>query len=124
MMLITTLVVSFLVCCMLEVRCGLARVVSGLQAKARLSSYMSVYFGFVFEVLNADLAKITVYHEDLMTPPPSKKKGTKIQTSSMLKYVVHTGKVGVYRTGTDIVLLLATNENLETYRKLTKFLLC
>jgi len=36
MMLITTLVVSFLVCCMLEVRCGLARVVSGLQAKARL----------------------------------------------------------------------------------------
>jgi len=36
MMLITTLFVSFLVCCMLEVRCGLARVVSGLQAKARL----------------------------------------------------------------------------------------
>ena len=33
MMLITTLVVSFLVCCMLEVRCGQAGVVSGLQAK-------------------------------------------------------------------------------------------
>ena len=30
-MLITTLVVSFLVCCMLDVRCGLAGVVSGLQ---------------------------------------------------------------------------------------------
>jgi len=35
-MLITTLLVSFLVCCRLEVRCGLAGVVSGLQAKARL----------------------------------------------------------------------------------------
>jgi len=34
MMLINTLVVSFLVCCMLEVRCGLASVVSGLQANA------------------------------------------------------------------------------------------
>ena len=33
-MLITTLVVSFLVCCMLEVRCGYAGVVSGLQALA------------------------------------------------------------------------------------------
>jgi len=33
-MLITTLVVSFLVCCMLEVRCGFAGVVTGLQAKA------------------------------------------------------------------------------------------
>jgi len=32
MMFITTLVVSFLVCCMLEVRCGLPSVVSGLQA--------------------------------------------------------------------------------------------
>ena len=32
MMLITTLVVSFLVCCMLEVRCGQAGVVSGLQS--------------------------------------------------------------------------------------------
>jgi len=31
MMLITTLVVSFLVCCMLEVRCGWSGVVSGLQ---------------------------------------------------------------------------------------------
>jgi len=31
MMFITTLVVSFLVCCMLEVRCGYAGVVSGLQ---------------------------------------------------------------------------------------------
>jgi len=31
MMLITTLFVSFLVCCMLEVRCGWAGVVSGLQ---------------------------------------------------------------------------------------------
>ena len=31
-MLITRLVVSFLVCCRLEVRCGLAGVVSGLQA--------------------------------------------------------------------------------------------
>jgi len=30
-MLITTLVISFLVCCMLEVRCGSAGVVSGLQ---------------------------------------------------------------------------------------------
>jgi len=39
-MLITTLVVSFLVCCMLEVRCGLARVVSGLQAKARVVLYL------------------------------------------------------------------------------------
>jgi len=36
MMLITTLVVSFLVCCMLEVRCGLAGVVSGLQAQVLL----------------------------------------------------------------------------------------
>jgi len=34
MMLITTLVVSFLVCCMLEVRCGWAGVASGLQAIA------------------------------------------------------------------------------------------
>ena len=33
-MLITTLVVSFLVCCRLEVRCGYAGVVSGLQASA------------------------------------------------------------------------------------------
>jgi len=32
MMLIATLVVSFLVCCMLEVRCGQAGVVSRLQA--------------------------------------------------------------------------------------------
>ena len=35
-MLITTLVVSFLVCCMFEVSCGKAGVVSGLQAKAQL----------------------------------------------------------------------------------------
>ena len=42
MMLITTLVVSFLVCCMLEVRCGQAGVVSGLQAKARLKSCFSL----------------------------------------------------------------------------------
>ena len=35
-MLITTFVVSFLVCCMLEVRCGCAGVVSGLQAQAQL----------------------------------------------------------------------------------------
>jgi len=41
MMLITTLVVSFLVCCVLEVRCGLARVVSGLQAEPRLASACS-----------------------------------------------------------------------------------
>ena len=34
MMLFTTLVVSFLVFCLLEVCCGLARVVSGLQAIA------------------------------------------------------------------------------------------
>jgi len=34
MMLVTTLVVSFLVCCMLEVTCGYAGVVSGLQAAA------------------------------------------------------------------------------------------
>ena len=34
--LITTLVVSFLVCCRLQVRCGLFGVVSGLQDKARL----------------------------------------------------------------------------------------
>ena len=34
MLLITTLVVSFLVCCMLEVVCGSAGVVSRLQAKA------------------------------------------------------------------------------------------
>jgi len=34
MMLITRLVVSFLVCCMLEVRCGWAGVVTGLQAQA------------------------------------------------------------------------------------------
>ena len=33
-MLITTLVFSFLVCCRLEVRCGQAGVVSGLQALA------------------------------------------------------------------------------------------
>ena len=33
-MLITTLVVSFLVCCRLEIRCGYVGVVSGLQAKA------------------------------------------------------------------------------------------
>jgi len=36
MMLITTLVVSFLVCCMLEVRCSWAGVVSGLQTQARI----------------------------------------------------------------------------------------
>jgi hypothetical protein len=34
MLLITTLVVTFLLCCVLEVRCGQAEVVSGLQAKA------------------------------------------------------------------------------------------
>jgi hypothetical protein len=34
MMSITTLVVSFLVCCMLEVRCSWAGVVSGMQAEA------------------------------------------------------------------------------------------
>jgi len=34
-MLITTLVVSFLVCCMLEVRCGWSWIASGLQAKAQ-----------------------------------------------------------------------------------------
>jgi len=45
MMLITTLVVLFLVCCRLEVRCGYAGVVSGLQAKAQLifSFSMSYY---------------------------------------------------------------------------------
>jgi len=36
MMLIATFVVLFLVCCMLEVRCGWVGVVSGLQAKAQL----------------------------------------------------------------------------------------
>jgi len=36
MMLITTLVISFLVYFMLEVRCGLAGVVSGLQIKAKV----------------------------------------------------------------------------------------
>jgi len=36
MMLIITLVVSFLVCCRLEVRSGEAGVVSGLQAKVRV----------------------------------------------------------------------------------------
>ena len=36
MMLFTTLVVSFLVCCMLEVRCSYAGVVSELQAQAQL----------------------------------------------------------------------------------------
>ena len=35
-MFITTLVVSFLGCCRLEVRCGWAGVVSGLQAIARV----------------------------------------------------------------------------------------
>jgi len=42
MMLITTLVVSFLACYMLEVRCGWAGVVSGLQAKAR-TLYIYIY---------------------------------------------------------------------------------
>jgi len=82
---------------------------------------LSVHFGVDSEMLNAVLAKITVCHEDLMTPT---KNGTKIQASSMLKYMVHLDKVRVYRTGTDIVLLLAVNENLETYRKLAKSLLC
>jgi len=36
MMLITTLVVSFLVCWMLEVKCGYAGVVSGLQPGLRV----------------------------------------------------------------------------------------
>jgi len=36
-MLITALIVSFLVCCMLEFRCGLAGVMSGLQVKASYS---------------------------------------------------------------------------------------
>ena len=40
-MLITTLVVSFLVFCMLDVRCGWAGVVSGLQARAQ-RGYSSV----------------------------------------------------------------------------------
>jgi len=40
MMLITTLVVSFLVCCMLVVRYGWAGVMSGLQAKAQLITMM------------------------------------------------------------------------------------
>ena len=35
MMLITTLVVSFLVCCVLEVRCGYAGVVSGFSPQPR-----------------------------------------------------------------------------------------
>ena len=41
MMLITTLVVSFLVCCILDVRCSQAGVVSGLQAKAGYSSLIA-----------------------------------------------------------------------------------
>ena len=36
MLLNTTFVVSFLVCCRLEVRCGWAGVVSGLQAQAQV----------------------------------------------------------------------------------------
>jgi len=42
-MLVTTLVVSFLVCCRLEVRCGSAGVVSGQQAKAHIVTYVYVY---------------------------------------------------------------------------------
>jgi len=38
MLLITTLVVSFLVCRVLEVSCGLAGVVSGLQPSPHLTS--------------------------------------------------------------------------------------
>ena len=43
---------------------------------------MSVYFEVDSEMLNALLAKITVYHEDLMTPT---KNATKIKTPSKLK---------------------------------------
>jgi len=56
MMLITTLVVSFSFCCMLEVKCGLARVVSGLQAKAIDSKvpklYLCVFYSFSFWIAN------------------------------------------------------------------------
>ena len=45
-MLITMLVVSILVCCRLEVRCGLVRVVSGLQAKALACSPDTTPFPF------------------------------------------------------------------------------
>jgi len=40
--LITTLVVSFLVCCVLEVRCGYVGVVSGLQASLQPGHYSSL----------------------------------------------------------------------------------
>ena len=42
-MLITTLVVSFLVCCRLEVGCGKAGIVSGLQAKSLQPGLLQPY---------------------------------------------------------------------------------
>ena len=50
-MLITTLVVSFLGCCRLEVRCGQTGVVSGLQAKARQSRNIISPLGPSTEIL-------------------------------------------------------------------------
>ena len=52
MLLITTLVISFLVCCMLEVRCGLARVVSALQAKARRQSYIVIIIIIIIIIIS------------------------------------------------------------------------
>jgi len=57
-MLITTLVVSFLVCCRLEVRCGYTRVVSGLQAtwsKNKVRELIAV------NVLHTSLLNATVF---------------------------------------------------------------
>jgi len=60
MMLITTLLVSFLVCCMLEVRCGL---VSGLQAKARAlaCSYCAVIRRRNIKFVKANINSSTVH---------------------------------------------------------------
>ena len=63
MMLITTLVVSFLVCCMLEFRCGLAGEVSGLQAKARLRRALAcTNIKSIKSVLRLHPLHLTYYH--------------------------------------------------------------
>ena len=74
-MLITTLVVSFLVCCMLEVMCCQAGVVSGLQVQALqvvlepgfYSSEFSVTGQLVASQRNSDASKNNLHHASVNT---------------------------------------------------------
>ena len=64
MMLITTLVVLFLVCRRLEVRCSYAGVVSGLQAKAQLDG---TYYFIVLLIGSTCFGHYYAHHQELVT---------------------------------------------------------